>query len=63
MKTLIKQDIFDILDREIKKEMLFKNEYIKKNGYKHKDTLNAFDTSIATLTRLYGTFETVFKEN
>ena len=50
-------DIYYIIDQRIKKEMTRKNEDIQKNGYKHKDVLNRFDTVISTLSTLYGEFD------
>ena len=56
-KKFSQYDIYHIIDQRIKKEMALKNEYIQKNGYKHKDTLNRFDTAISTLSTLYGEFD------
>ena len=55
-KKYSKSEIIDIIDREIKSTMQLKNEYIKKNGFKHIETINRFDTAVATLTKLYGKF-------
>ena len=57
MKEYTKADIFSVIDREIKKQMRLKNEYIEKNGFAHIDAIRAFDASIATLTSLYYVFE------
>lgn len=62
METLTKQEIFQVIDRRIKKEIQLKNEYINKNGFNHIETLKRFDTAIATLTSLYCTFDRVFWE-
>lgn len=51
-------DIFNIIDHEVKQQMAYKNAYIQKNGFKHKATLNEFDVAISTLTGLYGRFVT-----
>jgi hypothetical protein len=56
-KKFSRQDIYDIIDQRIKTEMTRKNEYIQKNGYKHTDVLNRFDTAISTLSSLYGEFD------
>lgn len=55
-KAFTKDEIYTIIDGRIKDAMQRKNKYIELNGYKHKDILKAFDTEIATLTRLYGVF-------
>lgn len=57
-KKFSQYDIWFVIDQRIKREMANKNEYIQKNGYKHKDALNRFDTVIATLSSLYGEFDT-----
>ena len=52
-------EIMEIIDKEIKKTMEAKNNYIKANGkaaYKHIDTLNNFNGSIAALTYLLSKF-------
>lgn len=54
--------IFDILDKQIKQQMQYKNEYIEKNGYYHKDILNRFDTKITALTELYFVFNEELKK-
>lgn len=60
MKTnFTKQEIFDIIYAATKDAMKRKNEYIKKNGFKHVDTIRAFDAEIATLGTLYSKFEIV----
>lgn len=51
-------DVFNIIDHEIKQQMAYKNAYIQKNGFKHKDVLNEFDVVISTLSSLYGRFVT-----
>lgn len=56
-KKFSRQDIYDIIDQRIKTEMERKNKYIQKNGYKHTDVLNRFDTVISTLSSLYGEFD------
>lgn len=56
-KKFSRQDIYGIIDQKIKTEMARKNEYIQKNGYKHTDVLNRFDTVISTLSSLYGEFD------
>jgi hypothetical protein len=55
-------DIYAILDKQIKKEMENKNNYIKLNGYAHKDILNRFDERICTLTGLYFIFNEEMKK-
>lgn len=55
-KKFSRHDIYHIIDQRIKTEMVRKNEYIQKNGYKHTDVLNRFDTVISTLSTLYGEF-------
>ena len=55
-KMFSKYEIYAILDEEIKRQMALKNAYIQKNGYKHTDILQSFDNSIATLSGLYGKF-------
>lgn len=58
MKTYTLSEIYNIIDDEIKKEMDRKNRYIELNGFRcHVDTLKSFDSSIATLTRLYTAFK------
>ena len=57
-KKFSQYDVWFIIDQKIKSEMVKKNEYIQKNVYKHKDILNRFDTVIATLSSLYGEFDT-----
>lgn len=57
-KKFSQYDIYFIIDQRIKKEMTLKNEYIQKNGYKNKEILNRFDTTISTLSSLYGEFDT-----
>ena len=56
MKNYTKEEIISIIDRKIKEEMQHKNDYIKKNGYKHKETLLKFDNSISTLLCLISEF-------
>lgn len=56
-KTYTKSEIFAIIDAAIKYEMANKNEWIRKNGYVHKDVLNAFDNRISALSCLYYDFE------
>lgn len=56
-KKFSQYDIYNIIDKRIKREMELKNEYIQKNGYKHKDIINRFDTAIATLSMLYREFD------
>ena len=62
MKTLNKNEVFDIIHAEIKKTMHNKNEYIKKNGFSHPDVINSFDSAIASLSGLYGAFERAYLE-
>lgn len=57
-KKFSQYDIYHIIDQRIKKEMALKNAYIQKNGYKHTEILNRFDTVISTLSTLYGEFDT-----
>lgn len=57
-KKFSQYDIYFIIDQRIKKEMTLKNEYIQKNGYKNKEILNRFDTTISTLSSLYKEFDT-----
>lgn len=54
--------IYAILDKQIKKEMENKNNYIKNNGYSHKEILNRFDERITTLTELYFIFNEELKK-
>lgn len=54
--------IYAILDKQIKKEMENKNNYIKLNGYAHKEILNRFDERITTLTELYFVFNEEMKK-
>lgn len=65
MATLTKEEVFAILDKQIKKEMELKNEYIAKNGFKNIAAIRSFDSAIATLTGMYYTFTRVYfeKEN
>lgn len=56
-KKFSQYDIYYIIDRKIKETMALKNEYICKNGYKDKDILNRFDTTISTLSTLYREFD------
>jgi hypothetical protein len=56
-KMYSKNDVFAIIDAAIKREMENKNEWIHKNGYTHKDVLNAFDNRISALTCLYRDFK------
>ena len=61
----MKKDIYEIyaiLDKKIKEEMENKNNYIKNNGYTHKEILNRFDERIATLTELYFIFNEEMKK-
>lgn len=51
-----KQDIYAVIDEEIKRQMELKNSYIQKNGYAHTEILIRFDCAIATLTGLYHKF-------
>lgn len=51
-----KYEIYSIIDEEIKRQLALKNSYIQKNGYKHTDVLKSFDSSISTLSGLYGKF-------
>ena len=55
-KTFAKSDVYEIIDKAIKKEMANKNHYIELNGYAHKDVLQAFDNRIAALSGLYHEF-------
>ena len=55
--TFTTSEIFAIIDGEIKKQHELKAEYIKKNGYKHVDTLRSFDSHISALSSLYGKFK------
>ena len=57
MKTYTQYEIYAIIDKMIKEEMRLKNEYIKKNGYKHKDTLDRFDSHICALSGMYSAFK------
>lgn len=57
MKMFTKYEIYTIIDDEIKRQMQLKNEYIQKNGYKHSDILQRFDSSISALSGLYGKFD------
>ena len=50
-------EIYSIIDEEIKRQMTLKNSYIQKNGYKHADVLQRFDSAISTLSGLYGKFK------
>ena len=54
--------IYAVLDKQIKKEMENKNNYIKNNGYAHKEILNRFDERIATITELYFVFNEEMKK-
>lgn len=56
-KMFSKNEIFSIIDAAIKREMENKNEWIRKNGYVHKDVLNAFDNRISALTCLFWEFK------
>ena len=56
-KKFSQYDIYCIIDERIKKEMARKNEYIQKNGYRHVDVINRFDTAISTLSTLYSAFD------
>ena len=55
-KMFSKDEIYTIIDEEIKRQMTLKNSYIQKNGYKHADVLQRFDSAISTLSCLYGKF-------
>lgn len=52
-----KDEIYTIIDEEIKRQMTLKNSYIQKNGYKHTNILQRFDCAISTLSGLYGKFK------
>ena len=55
-KMFSKDEIYAIIDEEIKRQMTLKNSYIQKNGYKHTDILQRFDCAISTLSGLYSRF-------
>lgn len=55
-KQYTKAEVMEIIEKEIKKNLTAKNEYIKLNGYKHAEILNRFDTITAAYTALYGKF-------
>lgn len=55
-KMFSKYEIYAIIDEEIKRQMVLKNSYIQKNGYKHTDVLQSFDCTISTLSGLYSKF-------
>ena len=55
-KMFSKDEIYAIIDEEIKRQMALKNSYIQKNGYKHTDILQSFDCAISTLSGLYSKF-------
>lgn len=57
MKTYTTEDIFTVIDKEIKKQMHLKNEYIAKNGLKHTDVIRAFDNKVSALSGLYSAFK------
>ena len=58
MKTNFKlEEIIEILDQELRKNSEEKNAYIAKNGYRHKDTLQAFDTAQSTIISLMYAFK------
>lgn len=52
-----KQEIFEIIDKEIKRQLELKNQYIAKNGFKHVDVLNRFAAVISTLSGIYDLFK------
>ena len=56
-KTYTKADIFEVIDREIKKELERKNRYIELNGYSHKDVLDQFAARVSALSSLYCAFK------
>lgn len=56
-KKYSRDEILDIVDGMIHKEMELKNAFIKKNGYKHTETLNRFSERISVLSELYGKFK------
>ena len=56
-KKFSQYDIYYIIDRKIKETMALKTEYILQNGYKDKNILNRFDTTISTLSTLYREFD------
>lgn len=55
-KMFSQDEIYAIIDEEIRRQMELKKSYIQKNGYKHTDILQRFDCAIATLSGLYGKF-------
>lgn len=55
-KQYTKAEIIGIIDKEIKKNLNEKNDFIKLNGYKHAEILNRFDTITAAYTALYSKF-------
>lgn len=56
-KTFTEAEVVTIIERAISEAMINKNKYIEMYGYKNKDILNRFDTSISTLSTLYHYFE------
>lgn len=56
MKTYTTDEIYAIIDKEIKRQMELKNAYIQKNGFTHKDTLDRFGQYVSALSSLYGKF-------
>lgn len=56
-KIYSKSDIINIIDKALKDNLEKKNKYIEKNGFKHKDTLNAFATKATTLFEMFSYFD------
>ncbi len=58
-KLYTREDVQSIIEKRIAEERKNKNEYIEKNGYTHKDTLQCFDNRIAALCYLLYDFDRV----
>lgn len=56
-KIYSREDVINIIDAAIKEAMRNKNEWIKNNGYAHKDVLRFHDVKISTLSTMYHYFD------